>query len=57
MMSMTGFGRSQAGSKHVAIEVEIKSVNHRFLDTVFRLPRNYSALELDLRNIVAGFKF
>lgn len=39
MKSMTGFGKALKESKDYQIEVEIKSVNHRFLDFQLRLPR------------------
>lgn len=46
MNSMTGFGRAegQLGSSHIIVEV--KTVNHRFLDVRFRLPGFLSALEI-----------
>lgn len=47
--SMTGFGSSQAEVDGMLLEVEIKSVNSRFLDLSFRLPREYLPLELQLR--------
>lgn len=39
MKSMTGFGKAIQESNDYQIEVEIKSVNHRFLDFQLRLPR------------------
>ena len=41
--SMTGFGRRQ--SPDGAVTVEVKSVNHRFLETSIRLPKSMGALE------------
>lgn len=38
--SMTGFGRGEAAGMSVAIAVEIKTVNHRFLDLSIRGPRS-----------------
>ncbi|HET6278733.1 MAG TPA: YicC/YloC family endoribonuclease, partial [Candidatus Polarisedimenticolia bacterium] len=35
---MTGFGRGAAEDDAVRCEVEIKGVNHRFLDMKARLP-------------------
>ncbi len=43
--SMTGFGHSQVNKKGYKISLEIKSVNHRFLDPHIRIPRRYTVLE------------
>ena len=47
--SMTGFGRGAAEEGEVRFEVEIKGVNHRFLDARIRLPAEFLHLETDLR--------
>ena len=43
--SMTGFGRQQASWHDGSVTVEIRSVNHRFLEVACRLPRSLSPLE------------
>ena len=43
--SMTGFGRGESQSDDYRFLAEIKSVNHRFLNTSFRLPREFGHLE------------
>ena len=43
--SMTGFGRRQAPWQDGSVTVEIRSVNHRFLEIACRLPRSLSHLE------------
>ena len=43
--SMTGFGRGESRSDGYRFVVEIKSVNHRYLNTSFRLPRELGHLE------------
>lgn len=43
--SMTGFGRRQGIWQHSTVTVEVRSVNHRFLETAIRLPRSLGALE------------
>ena len=45
LKSMTGYGRAQFADEGMKITVEIKSVNHRFLEPVIKLPRKYSLLE------------
>lgn len=43
--SMTGFGRGDAQAGGYGFLVEIKSVNHRFLNTNLRLPREFGQIE------------
>lgn len=43
--SMTGFGRRQAPWKDGTLTIEIRSVNHRFLEIACRLPRALTAQE------------
>jgi uncharacterized protein (TIGR00255 family) len=43
--SMTGFGRKQAPWQDGSVTVEVRSVNHRFLEIACRLPRTLTALE------------
>ncbi len=43
--SMTGFGEGRASQDAVEIAIELKSVNHRFLDVVVRAPTSYSRFE------------
>ena len=50
--SMTGYGRIQATVNNKDILVEIKSVNHRFLDINCRVPRIYGFLEDKIRFIL-----
>ncbi|MBR0135756.1 MAG: YicC family protein [Clostridia bacterium] len=50
--SMTGFGRAGALIDGREITVELKSVNHRYLDLSFRMPRHISFLEDDIRRIL-----
>ncbi len=53
VVSMTGFGRATGARGGVTVEVEIKSVNSRFLDCAFRLAREYSSLEPSLRDLLS----
>ena len=55
IQSMTGFGRGEAANDKYKITVEIKSVNHRYLDISLRLPRKLNALETSIRNQVKKF--
>jgi uncharacterized protein (TIGR00255 family) len=46
---MTGYGKSGGSSGSYEVQVEIKSVNHRFLDVNFRMPSYLGEIELALR--------
>jgi uncharacterized protein (TIGR00255 family) len=47
--SMTGFGRAALSVEGVAHTVEIRSVNHRYLDLKLRLPAHLAGLEAAIR--------
>jgi uncharacterized protein (TIGR00255 family) len=49
VLSMTGFGRGKAEDDSREINVELKTINHRYLDINLRMPRSMSALEDDTR--------
>jgi uncharacterized protein (TIGR00255 family) len=46
---MTGFGQGEASNKEHTVSVEIRTVNHRFLDYSFKLPRMLNAHERDMK--------
>lgn len=50
MKSMTGFGNQKLQKKDYSVEVSLRSVNGRFLELRFHLPKEYLALESDLKN-------
>ncbi len=52
--SMTGFGRTEVQTPEGQLQLEVRSVNHRYLDTQFKLPEGFRALEPELRDIVAA---
>lgn len=47
--SMTGYGRGEYRSERYQVGVEIKSVNHRFLEVKLRIPRELNAREQEMR--------
>jgi uncharacterized protein (TIGR00255 family) len=52
MLSMTGYGRSEAlieGRKWI---IEVKSLNHRYIEIITRLPGVLSSLEVDIKKRV-----
>lgn len=48
--SMTGYGQAEKEGSRFHIRVEIKSLNGKFLDISFRIPRSLNDKELILRN-------
>lgn len=55
MLSMTGYGKVQLSAEGREITVELKSVNHRFLDISCRLPRALSFAEDALRKTIGQY--
>ena len=47
--SMTGFGHAEKVTKQQKITVELKSVNHRYLDLNIKMPRKFNMLEGQVR--------
>ncbi len=52
IQSMTGFGRRQAPWQDGSVTVEMRSVNHRFLEIACRLPRPLSQLEDAFKKVI-----
>lgn len=51
--SMTGFGRGEAQAPNGKIQVELKTLNHRFFDISNRLPENFIMFDDKIRAEVA----
>lgn len=52
MKSMTGFGRGECEKLGRQFTVEIKTVNHRYLEPNIRMPHQFQALEASIRAIM-----
>ncbi|MEO6953317.1 MAG: YicC/YloC family endoribonuclease [Polyangia bacterium] len=52
LQSMTGFGRAEVHLDGRRLVVELRSVNHRFLELKVRLPREDAELEAELGKLV-----
>ena len=50
--SMTGFGRGEYSDEISKVTVEIKSVNHRYLDIYVKMPRRYSFAEETIKSAI-----
>ncbi|GAA0891616.1 YicC family protein [Fulvivirga kasyanovii] len=53
LKSMTGYGSSHLSNDEVTINIEVKTLNSKYLDLNFRLPRAFSEKEIELRNLVS----
>lgn len=53
-LSMTAFGRGESTDSGRTWIVEVRTVNHRYLDVSIRLPRRYGSLEERVRQKVAA---
>lgn len=53
--SMTGFGRGRYCDDLRTITVEIKAVNHRYLDIFVKMPRKYSFAEDSIKQIIKQY--
>src|SRR5215475_7684359 len=52
--SMTGFGSARKEGPNLSVLIEIKSVNHRFLDLHIKIPSEYQNFENVVRQKVSG---
>ncbi len=50
--SMTGYGRGEAQTNRYSLLIEVKAVNHRFLEVVIRSPRQLNPLDDMIRKTV-----
>lgn len=53
--SMTGFGRYEFSDDNKKITVEMKSVNHRYLDVNLKMPKKLSFFEASIRNLLKEY--
>ena len=53
--SMTGFGRCEVNRDDRKVSVEIKSVNHRYLELGIKIPRKLNYLDSDIRNLAKEY--
>ncbi|MGJ3235327.1 YicC/YloC family endoribonuclease [Marivirga sp.] len=50
--SMTGFGIAEAQNDNITVEVEIKTLNSKFLDLSLKLPKVLNSKEIEVRNLI-----
>jgi len=49
---MTGFGKGRAGNKNLSVEVEVKSVNSRYLDISLRIPSLLMVKDFEIKEFI-----
>ena len=49
--SMTGFARETVATEFGALSIELRSINHRYLETYFKLPEILRPFEANLRDL------
>lgn len=52
ILSMTGYGKGSAGNDKFSAEVEIRSINSRYLDIFLKIPSSFSTKEYELRELI-----
>lgn len=53
--SMTGFGRCEVSENNRKVTVEIKSVNHRYLDVNIKMPKKLNFFDATIRNLLKEY--
>ena len=53
--SMTGFGRAEIEEDNRKICVEIKAVNHRYLDESIKMPKSFGMFEAPVRTVLKEY--
>ncbi|MDD3413532.1 MAG: YicC family protein [Lachnospiraceae bacterium] len=53
--SMTGFGRCEISDENRKFTVEMKAVNHRYLDVNMKMPKKLGFFESSIRNLLKNY--
>ena len=53
--SMTGFGRSEVSEGSRKFTIEMKAVNHRYLDVTIKMPKKLNVFEAAIRNELQNY--
>ncbi len=53
--SMTGFGRAEANVEGIKLTIEIRSVNHKYHDIMFKMPKDLLMIEDQMKKIVQNY--
>ena len=52
--SMTGYGKAEKAIEQRMYQIEIKSVNHRYLDISVKMPKQLSYLEEEIKKVISS---
>ena len=55
LKSMTGFGRYENVTDAYKISVEMKAVNHRYLDLSIKMPKKFNYFEASIRTLLKKY--
>lgn len=55
LKSMTGFGRYETITDQYKISVEMKAVNHRYLDLNIKMPKRFNGFESSIRTLLKQY--
>ena len=55
LKSMTGFGRCENITDEYKISVEMKAVNHRYLDLSIKMPKKFNYFEASIRTLLKKY--
>ncbi|WP_138414945.1 YicC/YloC family endoribonuclease [Aquibacillus sediminis] len=55
VLSMTGYGRNEMSIENMTVAVEIRSVNHRFLDISLKMPRSFMVMEERIKKAIKSY--
>ena len=55
MKSMTGYGRARTAVRGREITVEVRAVNHRYLDVNIKMPKKLNFFESAIRNLLKEY--
>ena len=55
LKSMTGFGRYENVTNAYKISVEMKAVNHRYLDLNIKMPKKFNYFEASIRTLLKAY--
>ncbi len=50
--SMTGFGRCEISEGQRKVSIEMKSVNHRYLEAGIKMPKKLNVFEARIRDLI-----
>lgn len=53
-LSMTGYGRGVVTAQDYTVTIDLKSINHRYLELYFKIPKIYAFLEDRLRRQISA---